>query len=211
MQGIWTSWWGDADWVVRGVFLVLIGMSVLSWTVILAKVGRFARVLRGERAATATLDSAGSDDELDEGLSAFLPTRALVTAVRGLRRAEAGALRDRDRLTAHLERWLGEQRLVLGNNLTLLATIGNSAPFIGLFGTVWGIMHALQTLGSAEALTLEAVAGPVGEALVATAAGLFTAIPAVIGYNLLVRLQNRIMAVVAINAQRLLDRVTEEG
>ncbi|MFW5910453.1 MAG: MotA/TolQ/ExbB proton channel family protein [Thiohalospira sp.] len=208
-EGMWTDWWLEADWVVRSVFLLLVALSVLSWTVILAKLARFAGILRAERAATDLLDGERDNGDLLAELRPHLPTRALLGAALHIRERPTAPVTDRPTLAAHLERWLGEQRLVLGNNLTLLATIGNSAPFIGLFGTVWGIMHALQALGSAEALSIDAVAGPVGEALVATAAGLFTAIPAVIGYNLLVRWQNRIMATVAANAERVLDRVLE--
>jgi len=104
-----------------------------------------------------------------------------------------------------------ESRLDMEGGLTLLATIGNTAPFIGLFGTVWGIMHALQSLGGAEALSMDMVAGPVAEALVATAAGLFTAIPAVVGYNLLLRQLRRLFGVVDGNAVRMLSRSPETG
>jgi biopolymer transport protein ExbB/TolQ len=88
--------------------------------------------------------------------------------------------------------------------LTVLATIGSSAPFIGLLGTVWGIMHALQVLVGQE-LSLETIAGPVGEALVATAAGLFAAIPALIAYNLLVRWLRSLNATTAANTRGLVD------
>ena len=104
---------------------------------------------------------------------------------------------------------LRESRLELEGGLTPLATIGNTAPFIGLFGTVWGIMHALQGLSSAEALSMDLVAGPVAEALVATAAGLFTAIPAVVGYNLLLRQLRRVFGAAETNAVRILARSTE--
>ena len=196
----WLDWWQEADWVVQGVFLLLLALSILSWTVIVAKAIQFFAILRGERLAEARLE-AGEEPATD-----YLPSGRLRAKAAGL-----GAHRemDRERLDSYLGAWINEQRLILGNNLTLLATIGNSAPFIGLFGTVWGIMNALQTLGGGAGLTLDAVAGPVGEALVATAAGLFTAIPAVIGYNLLVRWQNRIMALVSANTQILLDQVRE--
>jgi len=196
-NSMWLNWWQDADWVVQGVFALLLGLSVLSWTVILAKTARFFAVLKGERQLEGLLD-AGEPAEAHN-----LPSGRLWEKARGVARRRN---LDRDRLSAYLSTWLSEQRLQLGAYLTLLATIGNAAPFIGLFGTVWGIMHALQTLGAGAGLTLEAVAGPVGEALVATAAGLFTAIPAVIGYNLLVRWQNRIMALVTANTQVLLDQ-----
>ncbi|MEF8794369.1 MAG: MotA/TolQ/ExbB proton channel family protein [Thiohalorhabdus sp.] len=193
----WLDWWQEADWVVQAVFLLLLALSVLSWTVIVAKAIQFLAVLRGERWTEARLE-AGEEPDADS-----LPSGRLAAKAAGL---GAHQRMDRERLGSYLGAWLNEQRLILGNNLTLLATIGNAAPFIGLFGTVWGIMNALRTLGGGAGLTLEAVAGPVGEALVATAAGLFTAIPAVIGYNLLVRWQNRIMALVSANTQVLLDR-----
>ncbi|MFA9462541.1 MotA/TolQ/ExbB proton channel family protein [Thiohalorhabdus sp. Cl-TMA] len=206
-ESIWTGWWAESGWVIRAVFLVLVTLSILSWTVILAKFGRYAGILRAEQAATTLLDSERTNHALLNELRVHLPTRNLLASAMKIHQRTTVPVRERATMAAHLERWLGEQRLQLGNNLTFLATIGNSAPFIGLFGTVWGIMGALQTLGAVEALTIEAVAGPVGEALVATAAGLFTAIPAVIGYNLLVRWQNRIMATVAANAERIMDRV----
>jgi len=99
---------------------------------------------------------------------------------------------------------LRESRLDLESGLTPLATIGNTAPFIGLFGTVWGIMHALQGLSGAEALSMDLIAGPVAEALVATAAGLFTAIPAVVGYNLLLRQLRRVFGAADGNTVRFL-------
>ena len=89
-------------------------------------------------------------------------------------------------------------------HLIVLATVGSTAPFVGLLGTVWGIMHALQTL-TGQALTLDAVAGPVGEALIATAAGLFAAIPALIGYNLSVRALSRLTTLTADNGRHLVD------
>jgi biopolymer transport protein ExbB len=101
---------------------------------------------------------------------------------------------------------LTRQRLELENQLTLLATVGNTAPFISLLGTVWGIMHALQNLGGSTGISLETVAGPVGEALVATAMGLFAAIPAVAGYNLLIRRLRKLLAIIEVNTRALLAR-----
>jgi biopolymer transport protein ExbB len=209
MDNMWFSWWQEADWVVQAVFVILLALSVLSWTVMAIKVWRFAAVTRGEQRAAEGLETGGEDTA--SLLPGDLPSGRIRARSRRMLTHQPGTAGKRERLTAHFERWLGEQRFALGSNLTLLATIGNAAPFIGLFGTVWGIMHALQTLGAGAGLTLEAVAGPVGEALVATAAGLFTAIPAVIGYNLLVRWQNRIMGLVAANAQWLLDATLDEA
>lgn len=95
-------------------------------------------------------------------------------------------------LTMHLLQTLDEIRSWLDRGLTILASIGSSAPFIGLFGTVWGIYNALENIAAQGNAGLSVVAGPMGEALVATAIGLFAAIPAVLAYNTFVRL-NRLL------------------
>lgn len=95
-------------------------------------------------------------------------------------------------LTMHLLQTLDETRISLDKGLTILASIGSSAPFIGLFGTVWGIYNALQSIAAQGNAGLSVVAGPMGEALIATAVGLFAAIPAVLAYNTFVRL-NRLL------------------
>ena len=122
-------------------------------------------------------------------------------------------IRRRNFTPAELRERLGEAQepIRFGHErwLTMLATIGSTAPFIGLLGTVWGIMHALQTL-TGKALTLDAVAGPVGEALVATAAGLAAAIPALVAYNLLARALVGLNALTAENAMDIVDLVFAE-
>ncbi|MBF0374261.1 MAG: MotA/TolQ/ExbB proton channel family protein [Alphaproteobacteria bacterium] len=105
---------------------------------------------------------------------------------------------------------LRERRQRLESGLPLLATIGNVAPFVGLLGTVWGIVHALRALGGAEAVNMAMVAGPVAEALVATAAGLFAAIPAVVAYNHLLRRLSIVALAMEGNAQRILHPPREE-
>ena len=178
------TWWGDADWIVRGVFIVLIALSVISWTIMLYKTRQLVSVYGGERALTRGGTA-----------RAGLPTAHVIAGLKGI-----GAV-DREAMAQAL---LRESRLDLESGLTPLATIGNTAPFIGLFGTVWGIMHALQGLSGAEALSMDLVAGPVAEALVATAAGLFTAIPAVVGYNLLLRQLRRVFGAADGNMLRIL-------
>lgn len=187
------SWWGDADWIVRGVFIILIALSMISWTIMVYKSWQLTSVYRRERAFSGR----GVPER-------GLPSAHVVMGLRGIQGAE------RETMMGVLVR---ESRLDMEGGLTLLATIGNTAPFIGLFGTVWGIMHALQSLGGAEALSMDMVAGPVAEALVATAAGLFTAIPAVVGYNLLLRQLRRLFGVVDGNALRILSAAprTEEN
>lgn len=191
---LWVHWWQDADWVVRGVLLLLIGLSVLSWTLILVKLWELGRVLGWERRlarelAAGTTGRQSAHKALSAGLLASVQQQG----------------QGRAWLREHLEQRVAETRVGLESHLTLLASIGSSAPFIGLLGTVWGIMHALGSLDGSQGLSIERVAGPVGEALVATAAGLFTAIPAVVAYNLLVRRLRRISALLEGNSLRLLD------
>lgn len=185
------TWWDDADGVVRGVFITLIALSLLSWTIMIYKGWQLMAVYQGERAtARGAVPRQG------------LPSATVMAGVVGASAAE------RENLAQAL---LRESRLDHESGLTPLATIGNTAPFIGLFGTVWGIMHALQGLSGAQALSMDLVAGPVAEALVATAAGLFTAIPAVVGYNLLLRQLRRAFGTAETNAVRILALASREG
>ncbi|OSM07102.1 MotA/TolQ/ExbB proton channel family protein [Magnetofaba australis] len=184
---MWLNWWQDADWIVRGVFLLLITLSAVSWSVLTARALRFARVLERERGLLDALRDVVASTSINTPSTRLLTQRDLYHALSAEGRE---ALRGQT---------LREIRLELENGLTILATIGNAAPFIGLFGTVWGIMNALHGLGGA-ALNMEMVTGPVAEALVATAAGLFVAVPAVAGYNYLVRKLRHVMGAVERNA-----------
>lgn len=180
------TWWNDADAIVRGVFIVLIVLSLISWTIMIFKAWQLAVAYRGERAfAGRGVPRTG------------VPSAHVLAGLSGV------AVDAQEGMAQAL---LRESRLGLESGLTPLATIGNTAPFIGLFGTVWGIMHALQGLSGANVLSMDMIAGPVAEALVATAAGLFTAIPAVVGYNLLLRQLRRVFGVAEINAVRMLAR-----
>jgi biopolymer transport protein ExbB/TolQ len=139
---------------------------------------------------------------------AKLPSLLLLNVADGW--VKNGSQSDRRSLEANMAQTLMEQRIHLENGLTFLATIGSSAPFIGLFGTVWGIMHALQGLGGNAAISMDMVAGPVSEALVATAIGLFAAIPAVMSYNMLVRRLRRLTAILEGNALLAINQVMEQ-
>lgn len=185
------TWWDDADWIVRGVFITLIIMSLISWTIMFYKAWQLMGAYKSER----TVAKGGRP-------AANIPSAHVTAGLKGV-----GA-NDREAMAYAL---LRESRLDFEGGLTPLATIGNTAPFIGLFGTVWGIMHALQGLSGAEALSMDLVAGPVAEALVATAAGLFTAIPAVVGYNLLLRQLRRVFGAADGNTVRTLAAQTGEA
>lgn len=180
------TWWDDADIIVRGVFIVLVVLSVVSWTIMIFKAWQLADAYQGE------LAFAGRGTP-----RAGLPSAQVMAGLVGARPDGQEGL---------AQALLRQSRLGLESGLTPLATIGNTAPFIGLFGTVWGIMHALQGLGGANVLSMDMIAGPVAEALVATAAGLFTAIPAVVGYNLLLRQLRRVFGQAEINAVRMCAR-----
>lgn len=197
--GLWIHGWEQADWVVRGVLLLLGGLSLLSWTLIFFKLWELGRVLGRERRLARDL-AAGRAVEPVDPRAVSVQMLAAVWQGAGAEGCERTLLRE------HLAQQIAETRVQLESHLSLMASIGSSAPFIGLLGTVWGIMHALASLDSSQGLSIERVAGPVGEALVATAAGLFTAIPAVVAYNLLVRRLRRINAFLEGNSLRLLDR-----
>ncbi len=203
-QSMWIGWWGNADPVVQGVFVLLIALSVVSWGIILAKATRYFQVLREEKRAYWQLSSNSALDP--ENLHHDLPKSAMSRIFFDSLSSQSSQLHaDRNQLDELASRFLEARRLELENGLIVLATIGNSAPFIGLLGTVWGIMHALQALSGAEMLSMEMVAGPVSEALVATAAGLFAAIPAAAAYNLFVRGLRRISGTLAMNLRLIND------
>ncbi len=203
---LWLAWWHEADIVIQAVFILLISMSLLSWSLMSFKAQQLRRILKEEQQASDQLNEA---TQLDRALQTTLipsqPSHALLDEA--LRQPDHY---DRDAVSSQLSQRLNEERLRLESGLTLLASIGNSAPFIGLFGTVWGIMHALHTLGGGDTvLALDTIAGPVSEALVATAAGIFTAVPAVVAYNLLVRRLRFLGGVMEGNAIRILNQRTQ--
>lgn len=197
-SSMWLSWWGEADWVIKGVFLTLVTLSLLSWTVIIYKSVIFARLARLEAVISQTLHKQSTSlDRFPQSISMQL-SDSLTKSTEG-------------NIEAVRQDGLSRNRLELENQLTLLATIGNTAPFIGLLGTVWGIMHALQNMGAGAGLSIEAVALPVGEALAATAMGLFAAIPAVAGYNLLIRRLRKLSTIIDLNSQAILRAQPERG
>ncbi|MBF0367875.1 MAG: MotA/TolQ/ExbB proton channel family protein [Magnetococcales bacterium] len=196
----WGAWWHESDLVVQGVLVVLVLASLSSWSVILYKWWQLAKAHGLEKRLNQALSKPETDlsPSLLEGhfLSLTLhPSRSPQTNTR-------------QALEADLAQGFMERRIHLENGLTWLATIGSSAPFIGLFGTVWGIMHALQGLGGEAAISMDLVAGPVSEALVATAVGLFAAIPAVMGYNALIRRLRRVTTTMQGNILHVINRLT---
>jgi biopolymer transport protein ExbB len=186
--------WKQGDFVARGTLITLMIMSIGSWYIGIVKLWEQRRLMREAREMDAKFWGAKT---VKEGLAALHEDSAFrFIAEKGTLAAEhhGGMLEQVD-----LNTWIGMslQRAVdtvgnrLQNGLAFLATVGSTAPFVGLFGTVWGIYHALTAIGIAGQASIDKVAGPVGEALIMTALGLAVAVPAVLGYNWLVR-RNRV-------------------
>jgi biopolymer transport protein ExbB len=186
--------WNQGDLVMRGVAVLLLGMSLASWMVIILKVLDLRRHARESRQIESFWHAADFADGLNKlGTDPSNPFRAL--ALEG-REAAAhhnaqpqlhDSLDASEWVTRALRNAIDEATARMQSGLAVLASVGSTAPFVGLFGTVWGIYHALLAISSAGQATIDKVAGPIGEALVMTALGLAVAIPAVLGYNALVR------------------------
>ncbi|MFM1881534.1 MAG: hypothetical protein RLZZ344_1768 [Pseudomonadota bacterium] len=188
------------DAVIGGVAVVLLVMSVWSWSVIFSRVHHARKAQRSVRALIGLYWSASSPDEgrrrlVDADQTGLLEAiaAAALTPV-GSHGTLAASVPEEDRVTRSLRAALLDAKAALESGLTALATIGSTAPFVGLFGTVWSIFNALMAIEGEGPVLINQVAGPVGEALIMTAAGLFVAIPAVIAYNALVRTNRLIMA-----------------
>lgn len=160
------AYWQYTDFVTKFLFFILLAMSVLSWTI------GILRILNSKK--------------LSNDVTGFIEEKATTMAVDNLEplvkknMAEQAMLQEINRIRMNSEK-----------GLSILGTVAAIAPFIGLFGTVWGIFHALHAIGQSGEAGLSQVAGPVGEALIMTALGLAVAIPAVIFYNLCIRINRK--------------------
>jgi biopolymer transport protein ExbB len=182
------NFWAQGDAITRSVAVLLLLMSVSAWVVIFWKGWLLRRVTRDLQRAVPAFWAAPSMDAGRERLAAFDRETVLTPLLAAaLASPPGGTLEAQGHTDSQLTRRLRDAlHGVLGQlqfGQVLLASIGSTAPFIGLFGTVWGIYHALVSISSAGTITIERVSGPVGEALVMTAAGLAVAIPAVLAYN----------------------------
>jgi biopolymer transport protein ExbB len=183
------TFWNASDAIGRAVALLLLAMSVASWVTILWKLWVLKRARLDIQRAVPTFWAAPALDQGRERLAALdrelvlLPLIEAATATAPAGTLEADAHLD-SQLTRRLRDALHRGLAHLQFGQVLLASVGSTAPFVGLFGTVWGIYHALVAIAAAGSITIDKVAGPVGEALVMTAAGLAVAIPAVLAYNL---------------------------
>jgi len=182
--------WAQGDLVAKSTLIVMLLMSLGSWYLIVTRLLAQQRMLRSARAAEAFWKA----PSVREGLERLEPDSPLrYVAEEGLR-SEAHhegtlveAIDKRTWVGMSVDRAVGRVQSRLQDGLAFLATVGSTAPFVGLFGTVWGIYNALVKIGVSGQASIDRVAGPVGEALIMTAIGLFVAVPAVMGYNALVR------------------------
>ena len=182
--------WSQGDFVAKGTLLILIIMSMGSWYVIFTKYAEQAKINKQAKQAQDNFWSAGSVAQGKDTLSEDSAFRFI--AEKGLEGASKhtgmlGAIDFNDWVTMNIQRAIGNVQSRMQDGLAFLATVGSTAPFVGLFGTVWGIYHALVKIGMSGQASIDKVAGPVGEALIMTAIGLAVAVPAVLGYNWLVR------------------------
>jgi biopolymer transport protein ExbB len=197
--------WNQGDWVTKTVAILLLLMSLASWMVIVIKtldIFKYKRLAREAEAFWRSSDFAKGVSSLSDG--AENPLRQLaqqgLEAASHVQRAANPQMQPplnkpqlhdsfdvSEWITRSLRNTLDEFTAKLQSGLAILASVGSTAPFVGLFGTVWGIYHALLSIGAAGQATIDKVAGPIGESLIMTALGLAVAIPAVLGYNALVR------------------------
>ena len=182
--------WAQGDIVAKGTLLILVLMSMGSWYVIFTKLSEQTRVMRYARAAQNNFWNAGNVRQGADGLEADSPFRFI--AEKGLEGASKhtgllGSINFNDWVTMSIQRAKNNVQSRMQDGLAVLATVGSTAPFVGLFGTVWGIYNALVKIGMSGQASIDKVAGPVGESLIMTAIGLAVAVPAVLGYNWLVR------------------------
>jgi len=184
----YSEFWAQGDAVTRAVALLLLLMSVSAWMLILWKSWVLGRARRDLARAVPAFWAAA---DLEAGRIALramdreqllLPMLDAATAKSDAQTLETAGRRE-SQLTRRLRDALHQALRSLQWGQVLLASIGSTAPFVGLFGTVWGIYHALVSISAAGNISIEKVAGPVGEALIMTAAGLAVAIPAVLAYN----------------------------
>jgi len=189
--------WGlflQADWIVKAVIVLLVVASFWTWTIIFEKVIRIRRLRAQARQFEEAFWSGGSLEELFDRIGTRPPdpmSSIFVAAMREWRRSAAKGLLDTDQLRAGLQEriervmdiTLGREMEQVERHMLYLASVGSSATFVGLFGTVWGIMNSFASIAASKNTSLAVVAPGIAEALFATALGLVAAIPAVLAYN----------------------------
>jgi biopolymer transport protein ExbB len=192
-------YWSQGDMVSHSVIYILLMMSVISWYYILFKTWQSWRIRKSANALEGfwkakTLPDAIALVKIADSENVYAPLAAQGAEAASFT-PQAGSLNatvnTSELITRTLRQEINRVSSRLDNGLTLLASVGSTAPFVGLFGTVWGIYHALIAVSQAGTVQIDKVAGPVGEALIMTALGLAVAIPAVLAYNAFTRV-NRV-------------------
>ncbi|WP_240162290.1 MotA/TolQ/ExbB proton channel family protein [Glaciimonas sp. PAMC28666] len=183
--------WKGGDFVARGTLIILVLMSMGSWYIIITKLIEQVKLMGQARDAKNNFWKAPTVDVAIAGLKPASAYHFIAQTGSTSTQHHDGALLEQIDLntwiTMSIQRSVEKVQSRLQDGLAFLATVGSTAPFVGLFGTVWGIYHALTAIGIAGQASIDKVAGPVGEALIMTAIGLAVAVPAVLGYNWLVR------------------------
>jgi biopolymer transport protein ExbB len=183
--------WKGGDFVSRGTLIILVIMSMGSWYIMFVKVYEQMKLFKQAREVQKSFWQAGSVQEGMNTLKEGSPFRYIAeSGIKASSHHEGKLLEQIDLntwVTMSIQRAQDNVTSRLQDGLAFLATVGSTSPFVGLFGTVWGIYHALTAIGIAGQASIDKVAGPVGEALIMTAIGLAVAVPAVLGYNWLVR------------------------
>jgi biopolymer transport protein ExbB len=195
--------WSQADIVIRANAYLLLAMSVASWFLILWKAWAWLRVRRAARQldgfwSAPSVEAAIAQLRRHDAEALFVPLAQSAAGAAQTTAAEGSLAARIDRselITRALRQRINEAAARLEAGLTFLASVGSTAPFVGLFGTVWGIYHALIGIAAAGTIAIDKVAGPVGEALLMTAFGLAVAIPAVLAYNAFTRVNRLLLAV----------------
>ena len=189
--------WGQGDFVAKGTLIIMLIMSMGSWYIIFTKLFEQRSMLKS---AEAGADAFWKASSVKAGLSALEEGSAFrYIAEAGIKASdhhEGTMVESIDKLTwvgMSVDRATSSVQSRLTDGLAFLATVGSTAPFVGLFGTVWGIYNALVKIGISGQASIDKVAGPVGEALIMTAIGLAVAVPAVMGYNWLIRRNKAVM------------------
>ena len=183
--------WRQGDFVSKGTLIILVIMSMGSWYILFVKLWEQYKLMREARDVRNAFWKAPSLKEGAKRLDKKSAYRYIAETGLDANEHHEGALTENIDLntwvTMSVQRSVDTVQSRTQDGLAFLATVGSTAPFVGLFGTVWGIYHALTAIGIAGQASIDKVAGPVGEALIMTAIGLAVAVPAVMGYNWLVR------------------------
>jgi biopolymer transport protein ExbB len=185
--------WEEGDYVSKGILFILAVMSLGTWYIFVTKYWEQSRVLGQAKATEKKFWTAANLEDGIDKLGKNNVFRNVAERGQQAMARQGGMLSQADWVQMSLTRAVEEENARLAGGISFLASVGSTSPFVGLFGTVWGILNALTAIGIAGQASIDRVAGPVGEALIMTALGLAVAVPAVLCYNLLVR-RNKVLS-----------------